>query len=187
MNLKFPTSPSAVMPPQHRTASLPLGEMGLAAGFCRKLAGRLLSLSEPQSLLVKAVVSTASAATIAAVGAVAAIGGYGPYHPWTALALIGTASAGLGVLVTRFSAAMREYERRNEETKLRLADKFADAVARLNLQAALTHAFHAAGAFEGTPAASGEVAGSRGDRKERLPATDAPNVVFPQFPNFRRH
>jgi hypothetical protein len=158
---------------------------GTAGDLCRELVARHLSFSEPERLLLKGCCYAAFATALTITGGigmmVSAVAF--PVVPTAMLLLAATTIAG----IFETCSGLAEYERWT-------ADRHEVAVSRLRIQNMMLQIenheirkFHAVGAFEGTPAASGEVAGSRGDRKERLPATDAPNVLFPQFPNFRRH
>ncbi len=185
MITKFPTSPTAKMPPQHRKASLPHGELGTAADRLAAEAGRHLSFSEPERLLLKGC-SLAAFATVLTI-----TGGIGmmvsavtlPVIPTAALLLAATAIAG----IFEACAELAEYGRRTNDGFLRLADTFAEEIERLQLMAAIKNTFHAAGDLEGTSARSGAAAGNEQDRKQPFPAAEAPNVLRPQFPDFRRH
>jgi hypothetical protein len=183
MITKFPTSPTAKMPLRHRKASLPHGELGTAAGLCREMVGRHLYFSEPERLLLKGC-SLAAFAT-----ALTITGGIGmmvsavtfPVIPTAALLLAATAIAG----VFETCSEQAKHERRTNENFLRLADTFAEELSRLHLQAALTSTFHAAGEAHSASGGSGAAAGNERDRKQPFPAAEAPNVLRPQFPDFR--
>jgi hypothetical protein len=188
MKLKFPTPYSVAWLPRRSATSEAANGLGLAAGSSRWV-GRLLPQSEPQRILLKGCIGACFATALTLTGGIAFMA-----SPET-LPVIPSAFLGMAVgivgWISRLSGDLAEYERRTGEINTRtiekLADTFAQELARLQITTAIARSFHAAGDLEGAPPVSGEVAGSRGDRKERLPATDAPNVLRPQFPNFRRH
>lgn len=184
MITKFPTSPTAKMPLRHRKASLPHGELGTAAGLCREMVGRHLPHTEPQQILLKGCVGACFATALTVTGGIAFIA-----SPET-VPLIPSAFLGMAVGIVNWisglSADLAECERRTNDGFLRLADTFAEEIERLQLMAAIKNTFHAAGDLEGAPARSGATT-----EGERLPPTrsvvEAPNVLRPQFPDFRRH
>ena len=182
---KSPTTSHVARHPCRSATSLMPSVVGTAAGLCREMVGRHLSFSEPERLLLKGC-SLAAFATVLTI-----TGGIGmmvsavtlPVIPTAALLLAATAIAG----IFEACAELAEYGRRTNDGFLRLADTFAEEIERLQLMAAIKNTFHAAGDLEGTSARSGAAAGNEQDRKQPFPAAEAPNVLRPQFPDFRRH
>lgn len=192
MITQFPSTPHVARPPRRRATSLMPSVVGTAAGLCREMAGRHLfpSWPEPRRLMALACTATAAGTAATAVGVVATIGGHGPFYPWSSLAIIAAGAAIGGLLVTRFVAALDAYERRRADAIDLIADDWSVETAKLRFEiTTLRNKFHASGLRqerEGDPARSGATT-----EGERLPpassVVEAPNVLRPQFPDFRRH
>lgn len=190
MNTQFPTTPHVARTPHPAATPFMPSVAGTAGDLCRELVARHLSFSEPERLLIKGCSYAAFASMLTLAGGIGLAASTVPFPvvPTAAILLATTAIAGIVEAGSELREYLRECRQSDALAVSQTAGHLRDEIARLRIENAdLKHRFHAAGAFEGTPAVSGEVAGSRGDRKERLPATDAPNVLFPQFPNFRRH
>jgi hypothetical protein len=185
MNTQTPTTPHVARPPRRSATSLMPSVVGTAAGFCRETVGRHLPHTEPQQILLKGCVGACFATALTVTGGIAFIA-----SPET-VPLIPSAFLGMAVGIVNWisglSADLAECERRTNDGFLRLADTFAEEIERLQLMAAIKNTFHAAGDLEGAPARSGAAAGNERDRKQPFPAAEAPNVIRPQFPDFRRH
>jgi hypothetical protein len=141
------------------------GVAGRAADLCRETVSRHLSFSEPERLLLKGCCYAAFATALTITGGIGMMVSAVtfPVVPTAMLLLAATTIAG----IFEVSAEMADYEQRNRDSYLRLADVFADEIARLQLQSAIAKTFQAVGARqerEGVPAASGEMAEGGGDR-----------------------
>lgn len=176
MITQFPSTPHVARPPRRFATSLMPSVVGTAAGLCREMVGRHLPHTEPQRILLKGCVGACFATALTVTGGIAFMASPEAF-PLIPSAFLGVA-VGIVSWISRLSGDLAECDRRTNEHFLRLADTFAEELARLQLQAAISKTFHAAGDLEGAPPASGATT-----EGERLPPTrsvvEAPNVVRP--------
>lgn len=182
MNTRNPIPFSAIRPPRPAEVR---NEMGRAAGL-RDFASRplpfLRSMSEPQRIMLSACISCAGAATFGAIAAVAFVAGWKPLFPLLPLTFLGAAV--VQAFETRhFFAEMRDHERNVADHYGRVARRMADEIAQDRIERAIQHISDARD-LEGARVSSGAMAGDGG--KCMSPAIDAPNVLYPQFPDFWR-
>jgi len=189
MITKFPSTPSAAPTYPSAAAKMP-GVAGTAAGFCREIAGRHLSFlpqSEPKRILLKGCVGAIGATLLTLTGAFGLFASTDAV-PWVPAAFLGLACATVG-WISGLAADMEAYESRQRRAVNTISDEFTMEISDLRIElAAARRGIHAAGARqerEGVPAASGAAVRDRGDCMSLT--ADAPNVLRPQFPNFRRH
>jgi hypothetical protein len=182
MNTQFPPTPHVARTPHPAATPFMPSVAGTAGDLCRELVARHLSFSEPERLLLKGCCYAAFATALTITGGigmmVSAVAF--PVVPTAMLLLAATTIAG----IFETCSELAEHERWT-------ADRHGVAVSRLRIQNMMLQIenhelrkFHAAGEAHSASGGSGAAVRDRGDCMSLT--ADAPNVLRPQFPNFRR-